>query len=68
MTIVIYYQQSGYKTFKDYYTRNNELKSAFPGLTSYNRFVELQQKIVTPLTLFLKLRTLMDQHILIVFL
>jgi hypothetical protein len=58
MTIVIYYQQSGYKTFKDYYTRNTELKSAFPGLTSYNRFVELQQKITLPLTIFTKLYAL----------
>jgi hypothetical protein len=58
MTIVIYYQQSGYKTFKDYYTRNDELKSAFPGLTSYNRFVELQQKITMPLAIFTKLYAL----------
>lgn len=58
MTIVIYYQQSGYKTFKDYYTKNNELKSAFPGLTSYNRFVELQQKIAMPLAIFTKLYAL----------
>jgi len=58
ITIVIYYQQSGYKTFKDYYTKNIELKSAFPRLTSYNRFVELQQKISVPLTIFTKLHAL----------
>lgn len=58
MTIVIYYQQSGYKTFKDYYTKSDELKSAFPGLTSYNRFVELQQKITMPLAIFTKLYAL----------
>jgi len=58
MTIVIYYQQSGYKTFKDYYTRNMELMSAFPNLTSYNRFVELQQKISIPLTIFTRLYAL----------
>jgi hypothetical protein len=57
MTIVIYYQQSGYKTFKDYYTKSTELKSAF-SLTSYNRFVELQQKITTPLAIFTKLYAL----------
>src|SRR5271156_2039721 len=55
MTVVIYYQQSGYKTFKDYYTRSAELISAFPNLTSYNRFVELQQKISMPLAIFAKL-------------
>jgi len=58
MTIVIYYQQSGYKTFKDYYTKNVELKSAFPGLTSYNRFIELQQKISAPLNIFAQLHAL----------
>ena len=55
MTIVIYYHQSGYKTFKDYYTKSAELISAFPNLTSYNRFVELQQKITMPLAIFIKL-------------
>lgn len=55
MTIVIYYQQSGYKTFKDYYTRNVALRSAFPRMPSYNRFVELQQKISLPLTIFTRL-------------
>jgi len=58
MTVVIYYQQSGYKTFKDYYTRSAELISAFPNLTSYNRFVELQQKISMPLAIFAKLHAL----------
>jgi len=55
MTIAIYYHQSGYKTFKDYYTRSAELLLAFPKLTSYNRFVELQQKIGMPLAIFTKL-------------
>lgn len=56
MTILSYYHQSGYKTFKDYYTKNAELKSAFPGMPSYNRFIELQQKAVMPLAIFAKLR------------
>lgn len=56
MTILSYYHQSGYKTFKDYYTKSAELKSAFPGMPSYNRFIELQQKAVMPLVIFAKLR------------
>lgn len=56
MTIVIYYHRSGFKTFKDYYTRSAELRLAFPTLPSYNRFIELQQKIIVPLGIFAKLQ------------
>lgn len=58
MTIMVYYHYSGYKTFKDYYTKHVliYLKSEFKNkLVSYNRFVELQQKAIAPLSLFLKL-------------
>lgn len=55
MTILIYYHSSGFKTFKDFYTKNVELRSAFFPLPSYNRFIELQQKIFIPLALFAKL-------------
>lgn len=55
MAIVVYYHRSGYKTFKDYYTRSHELKSGFPTIPSYNRFIELQQKIVVPLQMFFQL-------------
>jgi len=58
ITIILYYQISGYKTFKDYYTRCTELKGAFRKMPSYNRFVELQQKVALPLIIFLKLRGL----------
>lgn len=54
MTILIYYHYSGFKTFKDYYTKSTELPSAFP-LPSYNRFIELQQKVFMALALFAKL-------------
>lgn len=57
MTIAIYYHQSGYKTFKDYYTRCNDLRTAFSRIPSYNRFIELQQKAFIPLGLFAKLRS-----------
>lgn len=54
MTILIYYHNSKFKTFKDFYTQKEELKSAFYPLPSYNRFIELQQKIFMPLALFAK--------------
>lgn len=43
ITIVIYFSFSGYKTFKDYYVRYVQvyLKSYFPNLYSYNRFIQL---------------------------
>jgi hypothetical protein len=57
MTICIYYHYSGYKNFKTYYKREilMGLSTAFRKLVSYNRFVEIMQTIVTPLTLFLKM-------------
>ena len=57
MTILIYYHHSKYKTFKDYYTRDLELKSAFPKMPSYNRFIELQKKAFIPLSMFAKLKS-----------
>jgi len=57
MTIAIYYHCSGYKTFKDYYTKSVELKSAFPTMPSYNRFIELQQKAAMPLSIFARLQS-----------
>jgi hypothetical protein len=57
ITIAAYYHQSGYKTFKDYYTRSAELKPAFSKIPSYNRFIELQQKAFMPLALFAKLQS-----------
>jgi len=43
MTISIFFHHSGYKTFKAFYCKHvcRYLKKAFPGLVSYNRFVEL---------------------------
>ena len=43
MTIVILFQQSHYRTFKAYYTEyvQRHLRSEFPTLVSYSRFVEL---------------------------
>jgi len=61
MTIAIYYHYSGYKTFKEYYEKHVMvyLKSEFPNLASYNRFLELRNNISLPLIMFAKLRPLL---------
>ena len=43
MTIIICFQQSGDRTFKDYYHKEVclHLRDEFPNLVSYSRFVEL---------------------------
>ena len=58
MTIVILFQQSGYRNFKTFYTAHvaQHLRSEFPRLVSYNRFVELEAECVVPLALFLHTR------------
>lgn len=56
MTIMIMYHHSGFKTFKDYYVRYEFwLRSYFPKLVSYTRFVELQTKAALPMLLFVQL-------------
>ncbi len=54
MTIMVYYHRSGFKTFKDFYMRSQEIKSAFPTMPSYNRFIELQQRAMVPLVALAK--------------
>lgn len=48
MTIIIHFHQSGYRDFKDYYTKHVavHLRSEFPQLVSYSRFVTLMQRVV----------------------
>lgn len=48
MTIVIHFHQSGYRDFKTYYTRHvqKHLRSAFPGLVCYSRFVALLPRVL----------------------
>lgn len=55
MTISIWYHYSGYKSFKDYYTKHVAvyLQNDFPKLVFYNRFIELRKMIVIPLLVFL---------------
>ena len=55
MTILIYFHHSGYRTFKKYYKECGDLKGAFDGNLSYNRFVELIPQALVPLTIFMNL-------------
>jgi hypothetical protein len=57
MTIAIYFHHSGYKDFKAYYTKHVlvYLRTAFRGLVSYNRFIELLCKSAIPLMTFSKI-------------
>ena len=48
MTIVILFQLSHYRTFKDYYRDcvQEYMRSYFPNLLSYNRFVEIMESVM----------------------
>jgi hypothetical protein len=53
ITIVIMFHKTGYRTFKDYYTRfTSSLKEYFPKLMSYSRFVNLMKTCLFPLFMF----------------
>ncbi len=58
MTIIVWFQQSGYRTFKDYYRKEvcQHLRAEFPNLVSYNRFVELMPTALVPLCYYLQTR------------
>jgi len=50
MTLVVCYHLSGYRTFKWFYLRHAQkyLLADFPGLPSYNRFVEVMSDVLMP--------------------
>jgi hypothetical protein len=56
MTIMIYFQMSSYRNFKDYYIKYlmEYYKDYFPDLVSYNRFVELIPRVLLPLSAYSK--------------
>lgn len=58
MTIVVLFHASGFRNFKTFYTEyvTKHLSSAFPKLTSYNRFVELMPSALVPLCCYLQTR------------
>lgn len=56
ISILLLFQISGFKCFKHYYIFyvQRHMQDDFPKTVSYNRFVELSQSVVMPLTIFLK--------------
>jgi hypothetical protein len=58
MTLVIDFHQEGYRNFKAYYLKHvcQDLRSEFPNLPSYNRFVELMSGVLLPLIAYLQSR------------
>ena len=56
MTIIIHFHQSHYRDFKTYYTEHvcEHLRSEFPKLVSYERFVVLMPSVLGPLSAYLK--------------
>ena len=58
MTIAVYFQMSGYQTFKWYYQQyvRVQMRGEFPRLPSYNRFIELMSDVVILLAAFMQSR------------
>lgn len=56
VTITVLFHLSDMRTFKHYYLFyvQTHLKNEFPSTVSYNRFVELMQSNILPLTLYMK--------------
>ena len=56
ITILIAFHLGGYRNLKHFYTQYVQvhLTKEFPETVSYNRFVELQQKALLPMVIFLK--------------
>ncbi len=58
MTILIHFHQSHYRDFKAYYTQHvcEHMRSEFPALVSYTRFVELIPSSLPAMCLYLRVR------------
>ena len=58
LTILVWFQQSAYRTFKDFYLKevSQHLHDEFPNLVSYSRFVELMPSALLPLAAYLQTR------------
>jgi hypothetical protein len=56
ITILIFFHAFQYRNLKHFYINYVQvhLKKEFPNTVSYNRFVELQQKAIMPMAIFLK--------------
>ena len=62
LAILVFYQFSGYKCFQYYYEQyvSRGLRSYFPQLISYERFVALIPRLLPGLYVFLKWRTMLS--------
>ncbi len=60
ITIMLLFHLKGYRCLKHFYLNYvcQHLKDDFPQTVSYTRFVELQQKAIVPMVLFLQMRCL----------
>jgi hypothetical protein len=60
ITILVLFHQGGYRCFKHFYINyvQKHMISEFPETVSYNRFIELQQKAMMPMCVFLKTQCL----------
>jgi transposase len=58
LTILILFQQSGYRTFKGFYREHVQvhLRREFPQLVSYTRFVDLMPRSLVPLAVYLHMQ------------
>lgn len=58
ITLIIRFHQAGYRDFKNYYQKHvcEHLLAEFPGLVSYQRFVELVPSVLLPLCAYLQSR------------
>ena len=55
LTIIVHFHQSHHRNFKHYYLDyvSTQLRSDFPNLVSYSRFVELMSEVTTPMVALL---------------
>jgi Transposase DDE domain len=62
ITITIGFHLGNYRNMKHYYLCHvcEHMKNEFPELVSYNRFVELMQKALVPMMLFLRMSRMVD--------
>lgn len=60
MTIMVLFHLKSYRNLKEFYSTYvcNHMQDFFPKTVSYNRFVELQKRVIQPLSVYLKLRGL----------
>ena len=59
MTIIVLFHSIGYRNFKTFYNHHviKYLRSFFPGIPSYNRFLELKKEVLFPMHCYLIKKT-----------